>query len=122
MGEPVRTGRLASAVPATGEAFHHLVDLPGALVEHIVSSAEVDDGVQVGPADEWVLLLQGSAQLAVEGAMHELRPGDWILLPAGVRHRVARTDRGTHWLAVHARSSSPAAAREVSGGDGPEVP
>lgn len=102
MADAPRAGRLTTEVPATGEAFHHLVDLPGARVEHIISSAEADDGVQVGPTGEWVLLLQGSADLEVEGVIHPLSVGDWVLLPAGVRHRVVRTERGTHWLAVHA--------------------
>jgi cupin 2 domain-containing protein len=58
------------------------------------------------PQDEWVALLAGAARLLVEGepAARELRPGDWVLLPARLRHRVEWTDpdRDTVWLAVHA--------------------
>ena len=30
-----------------------------------------------------------------------LQPGDWLLIPAGCRHRVAETGPDTVWLAVH---------------------
>ena len=54
--------------------------------------------------DEWVLLVQGRAGLRVEGADAErvLEPGDWLLIPAHVRHRVEWTagDVPTIWLCV----------------------
>lgn len=54
--------------------------------------------------DEWVLLLSGSATLefADSTARIELGPGDYLLLPAGCRHRVAATDPAvdTVWLAL----------------------
>ena len=53
---------------------------------------------------EYVLLLKGSAGLLFEGAgeIVELRPGDYIDIPAHVRHRVEWTDpdKETIWLAV----------------------
>ena len=53
---------------------------------------------------EWVLLLQGAAGLLYEGEerVHELRAGDFILIPAHRRHRVAWTapDTATIWLAI----------------------
>ena len=57
--------------------------------------------------NEWVVLLKGSAVLLIEGESHpvSLKPGDHILLPAHVRHRVERTslDETTVWLALHYR-------------------
>ena len=53
------------------------------------------------PHDEWVLLVAGGARLEIEGeAERELAPGDYLLLPAHCRHRVAWTDpdRETIWL------------------------
>ncbi|MCB1032497.1 MAG: cupin domain-containing protein [Acidobacteria bacterium] len=59
---------------------------------------------------EWVLLLQGSATLEIEGEGHprKLVPGDFVLLPAHCRHRVAATDPEvpTVWLAIHYQPSS----------------
>lgn len=55
--------------------------------------------------DEWVVLVKGSAALQFEGDPGEmtLGPGDAVLIPSGVRHRVIRTDNQseTIWLAVH---------------------
>ncbi|MBF0375776.1 MAG: cupin, partial [Alphaproteobacteria bacterium] len=60
------------------------------------------------PDDEWVALLAGGAGLLIEGETEPraLRPGDWLLLPAGRRHRVEWTASGvaTIWLALHMRS------------------
>jgi cupin 2 domain-containing protein len=56
---------------------------------------------------EWVVLLKGGAGLLIEGEteVRRLGPGDWILLPARVRHRVECTDpdQPTVWLALHYR-------------------
>lgn len=55
--------------------------------------------------DEWVLLVSGSADLTVEtggdSKLWRLRPGDLVLLPAGCRHRVERTEKPTVWFALH---------------------
>ena len=62
--------------------------------------------------DEWVVVLQGEAQLQFEGeaSPRHLNAGDYVLIPAHTRHRVASTSatRGTDgsftptvWLAVH---------------------
>ena len=57
--------------------------------------------------NEWVILLKGSAVLLIEGESQPvtLKPGDYILLPAHVRHRVERTslNEKTVWLALHYR-------------------
>lgn len=55
--------------------------------------------------NEWVVLLKGAARLRVEGdaAPVEMKPGDFLNLPAHKRHRVEWTtpDEPTVWLAVH---------------------
>ncbi len=54
---------------------------------------------------EWVLLVKGSATLEFDEEKEpvDLKPGDWIEIPAHQRHRVAKTapDEDTVWLAVH---------------------
>ena len=50
--------------------------------------------------DEWVVLLQGAAELEVNGETLLLEPGDWVLLPRHTPHRLIRTTQGTSWLAV----------------------
>ena len=55
--------------------------------------------------DEWVILLMGSAGIAIDGedGTVVLKPGDYIHLPAHLRHRVEWTDPDaeTVWLALH---------------------
>jgi cupin 2 domain-containing protein len=58
---------------------------------------------------EWVLVLAGSAGVLIDGEAEPrvLRPGDYLLIPAHRRHRVAWTEaeRPTVWLAVHFRAA-----------------
>lgn len=55
--------------------------------------------------DEWILLLQGRAQLEFDSptSIQLLNPGDYLLIPAQVKHRVAWTleNSETIWLAIH---------------------
>ncbi len=57
------------------------------------------------PWAEWVVVLAGSAGLRFEGEaeVKVLSGGDYILIPARVKHRVEWTskDHATIWLAVH---------------------
>lgn len=54
------------------------------------------------PEHEWVLLLQGYARLHFEDQTVELKPGDFVNIPAHKKHRVEWTspDEPTIWLAV----------------------
>jgi cupin 2 domain-containing protein len=55
--------------------------------------------------NEWVILLQGSANLHFAGKeeLVVLKPGDYIRIPRHCRHRVEWTDPAceTVWLAVY---------------------
>ena len=89
------------------ETVDVLFDRPGARIERIVSTGQMTPPGQWydQPGDEWVALLAGHATLRFEdGAFVELAPGDWLLIPARVRHRVEATsvDPPCVWLAVHA--------------------
>jgi cupin 2 domain-containing protein len=54
---------------------------------------------------EWVMVLEGSARIRFEDGTDaiELRPGDYLTIPAHKRHRVEWTlpDQRTVWLAIH---------------------
>jgi cupin 2 domain-containing protein len=86
------------------ETFMELARAGGARVERIASRGVLNgDWYEQGWA-EFVLLVAGSAALEFDdGTRRELKPGDWALLPAQCRHRVAWTDPEceTLWLAVH---------------------
>ncbi|MBC9175912.1 cupin domain-containing protein [Pseudoroseomonas ludipueritiae] len=111
--EPAKSpifGHLASngPRPAPGEeCFHDLLTAAGgARVERILSlgAASPPGFWYEQDWDEFVLVLSGAAVLAFQdGREHRLEAGDYAILPAFCRHRVAWTDpaRETLWLAVH---------------------
>ena len=67
------------------EQFTDLFARPGLRIERIVSTGQASPpGFWYDQAhDEWVILLQGSAGLAIDGeAEMRLAPGDYVFLPA----------------------------------------
>lgn len=104
----MRKGNILAAVPdrAPEEIFETLVDSGSVRIERIISEAHASpEGFQYDQdQNEWVLVLQGSAALKcdLEEELVLLNPGDWIDIPAHVKHRVEWTDpvRKTVWLAV----------------------
>jgi cupin 2 domain-containing protein len=90
-----------------GELFQTLVESGQVRVERIVSEGHVTPSGEWydQTADEWVLLVTGGAVLRVENDAEPviMKPGDYVLIPAGCRHRVEQTDSGqkTVWLAIH---------------------
>ncbi|MFO1081077.1 MAG: cupin domain-containing protein [Reyranellaceae bacterium] len=107
-------GNLFAALPqaADRELIEALVDDRSVRIERIVSTGQASpDGFWYDQADdEFVVLLRGAAVLRFEADDRrlELGPGDWVEIPAHVRHRVESTDpdQPTVWLAVHRRRSA----------------
>ncbi len=88
------------------ELFETLLHAPHFKLERIVSTGQATPPGQWYDQEraEWVILLQGSAGLRIEGEeICTLSPGDHVLIPAHVRHRVEWTDpaRPTVWLGLH---------------------
>lgn len=99
--------------PGHDEAFEPLLERPGLRLERIVSHGHATPPGEWydQEQDEWVMVLAGTARLRIEDQVHDLGPGDSVLLPAHCRHRVERTDpdQPTVWLALHcALHSQPA--------------
>jgi cupin 2 domain-containing protein len=91
---------------APDEVFTPILERPGLRVERIVSRGHVTpaDTPYEQAEDEWVMLVNGAARLWLDGQGEvELKPGDYLLIPAGLRHRVTWTapDVPTIWLTVH---------------------
>ena len=89
-----------------GERSTTLLAAGGARVERIASLGHADPpGAWYDQAgDEFVLLVAGAARLEfADGHQQAMAAGDWAVLPAGCRHRVAWTDPAqlTLWLACH---------------------
>ena len=100
---------IAGAIPsgAASEHFETLAKSPTVQIERIISAGHTTpEGEWFDQTrDEWVMIAHGAARMAVEGESGELElnVGDWVLIPAGCRHRVTWTtpDTQTIWLAVH---------------------
>jgi cupin 2 domain-containing protein len=93
--------------PPPEELVEALAGGEAVLVERIISTgqATAPGDWLVGERDEWVVLLTGEAELSYEdGTRVRLAAGDWVVIPAGERHRVESTseDPACVWLAVHA--------------------
>lgn len=50
--------------------------------------------------DEWVVLLEGEADLEIDGIRHRLGRGDSVFLPRHTPHRVVWTSQNALWLGV----------------------
>lgn len=88
------------------EKMDGLLETSGFRLERIVSRGQASPpGFWYDQEEqEWVLLLKGSAGLRFSGedGLTVLKPGDSLLIPAHVRHRVEWTDpqQDTVWLAL----------------------
>ena len=111
---PVRSIYKIPACRKDGEYFQTLLRKPGMAIERIISFGQrTPPGVWLSQAqDEWVMLLSGSATLTFwKDNKRLLKPGDYLYIPAGLRHRVERTHpkKPSVWLALHVGVSKKAA-------------
>ena len=70
----------------SGERFFELLRRQDVVIERIQSSGHVDHDLYDQAHDEWVILLEGSASLEVNGAVQHLQAGDHVFLPAHTPH------------------------------------
>jgi cupin 2 domain-containing protein len=96
---------LPTVLPA--EIVQTLAAAPGVRIERIVSHGHASPpGYWYDQEEaEWVVVLKGAARLRFEDRTVEMRPGDFVNIPAHQRHRVEWTtpDGPTVWLAVFYR-------------------
>ncbi len=88
------------------EFFESLCEHGNMKIERIVSYGQVSPPDQWYDQEkhEWVVLLQGKATLEFDDQrLVHFQAGDSLLLPAGLRHRVAYTskDPACIWIGVH---------------------
>jgi cupin 2 domain-containing protein len=111
---------LGSSSENVGESVKNIFDdLPQYLPKEVVQTLVQDTDVRIEriishshasaadfwydqPQHEWVIVLKGAARLQFEDGMIEMRPGDYINIPAFKKHRVDWTtpDEPTVWLGV----------------------
>ena len=116
-----------SSIPAdiSKELFQDILITDTFTVKRIVSKghASPKDFWYDQDQNEWVILLTGRAGLLFEGSdtIIELTPGDYIIIPAHLQHRVEWTDPNieTVWLEImwgtSGTSSTGHALQHISG-------
>jgi cupin 2 domain-containing protein len=88
------------------EVFETLIEKHDIRIERIISNGQPSpEGFWYDQdIDEWVILLSGSAALLFEENTEEkiLLPGDFVFIPAHLKHRVNRTskEQKTIWLSI----------------------
>lgn len=87
------------------EVFEDIVRSPTVRIERIVSKGHTspETGWYDQDENEWVMVVKGRATLEFEdGSRCEMSAGDYVNIPAHIRHKVAWTDPDdiTIWLAV----------------------
>ena len=87
------------------EFFTTLLAAANVRIERIVSHGHVSPEGYWYDQDqhEWVLVLKGAARLRFEDGAVEMKPGDFVNIPAHKKHRVEWTtpDEPTVWVAIH---------------------
>jgi cupin 2 domain-containing protein len=87
--------------PTTGERFEALLQCRNLVIERISSSAVIAPNQYIQTQDEWVLLVQGTAEIEIDGKTESLKSGDYFFLPANSPHSVKKVSDGALWLAIH---------------------
>ena len=87
------------------ELFTTLLEAANVRIERIVSHGQASpEGFWYDQQQrEWVVVLKGAARLQFEDQTVEMKPGDFVDIPAHRKHRIEWTtpDEPTIWLAVH---------------------
>ncbi|MGL5437864.1 MAG: cupin domain-containing protein [Lachnospiraceae bacterium] len=90
-------------LPLNEELLDTLVEHNDVRIERIVSTGQITDGWYDQEEHEYVVLLEGTAQIEYEnGETVDLAPGDTLLIPAHDKHRVSytSTEPACIWLCV----------------------
>ena len=111
---PTVVDNLLRTVTGDCEQIKELLATEGVRIEQIVSHGRASpEGFWYDqPEAEWVVLLKGSATLLIESEpVVTLGAGDYLLIPAHLRHRVEQTSEDALWLAVHFRDQTKLSSR-----------
>lgn len=82
------------------EIFSTLYKGGGIRIEAIRSWLKVPGEWYDQGEDEWVLLMEGTAELEIAGKVISMHKGDHLLIPKHTPHRVVSTAKDTYWIGV----------------------
>lgn len=88
------------------ELFESLLVHENITIERIISTGQTTpiDQWYDQEQDEWVILLQGEAEITAQDEQRfKLSAGDYLMIPAHQKHRVTYTSSNPSciWLAIH---------------------
>ncbi len=98
--------------PVGDEFFENLLSTGDVRLERIISTGQTTpEGEWYDQEEtEWVALLAGEAEISFEdGEVLKMHPGDYMLIPPHIRHRVTFTSKEPPavWLALFINKSNP---------------
>lgn len=100
--DDVPQGNLLEYEPArAAELFESLLRTDRVHIERIVSHPPLEPTDYLQSHDEWIMVAQGAATLVMAGQTHQLKAGDWLLIPGGTAHTLVDVSETTVWLAIH---------------------
>lgn len=86
------------------ESVNILAQSSNVKIERIVSRGHISphNGWYEQSQDEFVLLVEGQAEITFESSVTRLEKGDYLTIPAGVKHKVSFTSTipDAIWLTV----------------------
>jgi len=82
------------------EIFTTLFQNDSLKIESIQSWLKTPGEMYDQQQDEWVILLNGEAELEINALIVPLRSGDYCLIPKHTLHRVLSTSKNALWLTV----------------------
>jgi len=90
-----------SETPQTGELTEDILHYKNVRIKRIVSSDKLERDTFCQQEAEWVCLLEGSAEIAMDRQTYHLQKGDFLFIPPLHEHTVTSVTKGTVWLAIH---------------------
>ena len=87
--------------PKSGENFTTLLEYKNIKINRIVSAANIEPIEYIQEEDEWLVLLEGEATVAIDNHEKILTKGETLFIPAKTPHSVLKTSSNTMWLTVH---------------------
>jgi cupin 2 domain-containing protein len=85
----------------TGEIVKRLLSSKKFMIERVVSAASnLPSHVYNQKEGEFVMLIDGYAELEFQKQIVKMRKGDYINIPPHSKHRILKTDKNTQWLCI----------------------
>ncbi len=84
-----------------GEDVKSILKYKNIVIKRIVSSENLEVCTFSQEEAEWVLLVEGSAEISMKNRNYILKRGDFIFIPKKQEHTILKVETGTIWLAIH---------------------